>query len=291
MAVLRDPGDRRHLPRRGARLQAGRAGHRAVSPGRHGLYGYAARHRLHRGLPRRRQPDLFELRAVHHSDGQELRQALRAEGRSGRRAGLWRQRLHPLSQMEGALARALARRPGLSVLSEPKALAHGREGREDQPPTVCPGAGQTRRLTFPVQGRFQRGHIVVEDSAGRSRGNAFSLSSFYRVVPEHKRLELGKTWIGAPYRRTHINTAAKYLMLNHAFETISANRVELNTDARNVRSQRAIERLGAVRDGVLRCHTIMRDGFVRDTVNYSFTMRDWPATKVLLGKLLEERTS
>ena len=62
--------------------------------------------------------------------------------------------------------------------------------------------------------------------------SAVGATSFYRVVPEHKRLELGKTWLGAPYRRTHINTAAKYLMLSHAFETISANRVELNTDAR-----------------------------------------------------------
>ena len=99
-------------------------------------------------------------------------------------------------------------------------------------------------------------------------------------MPEHKRLELGKTWLGAAYRRTHINTAAKYLMLNHAFETLLANRVELNTDARNLRSQRAMERIGAVRDGVLRTSTIMRDGFVRDTVNYSFTTNDWPATKV-----------
>jgi len=65
----------------------------------------------------------------------------------------------------------------------------------------------------------------------------------------------------------------------------------LNTDARNVRSQHAIERLGGVRDGVLRCHTIMRDGFVRDTVNYSFTVRDWPVTKIFLRKLLEVRTS
>ena len=116
---------------------------------------------------------------------------------------------------------------------------------------------------------------------------AVGTTSFYRVVPEHKRLELGKTWLGAPYRRTHINTAAKYLMLSHAFETISANRVELNTDARNLRSQRAMERLGAVRDGVLRCHTIMRDGFVRDTVTYSFTMRDWPAAKIAIRGLLE----
>jgi RimJ/RimL family protein N-acetyltransferase len=127
-------------------------------------------------------------------------------------------------------------------------------------------------------------NFAIIDEASES---AVGTTSFYRVVPQHKRLELGKTWLGQPYRRTHINTAAKYLMLNHAFESILANRVELNTDARNVRSQHAIERIGGVRDGVLRCHTIMRDGFVRDTVNYSFTIRDWPATKTALRKLLE----
>lgn len=127
-------------------------------------------------------------------------------------------------------------------------------------------------------------NFAIVDEATDS---AVGTTSFYRVVPEHKRLELGKTWLGKPYRRTHVNTAAKYLMLNHAFESILANRVELNTDARNVRSQRAIERLGGVRDGVLRCHTIMRDGFVRDTVNYSFTAKDWPATKPLLRRLLD----
>ena len=130
-------------------------------------------------------------------------------------------------------------------------------------------------------------NFAIIDEASQT---AVGTTSFYRVVPEHKRLELGKTWLGAPYRRTHINTAAKYLMLNHAFETLLANRVELNTDARNVRSQRAIERLGAVRDGVLRCHTIMRDGFVRDTVIYSFTMSDWPASKILLRRLLERES-
>lgn len=130
-------------------------------------------------------------------------------------------------------------------------------------------------------------NFAVIDEASQS---AVGTTSFYRVVPEHKRLELGKTWLGAAYRRTHINTAAKYLMLNHAFETLLANRVELNTDARNVRSQRAMERLGAVRDGVLRCHTVMRDGFVRDTVNYSFTMNDWPATKIRLQNLIQTQT-
>jgi RimJ/RimL family protein N-acetyltransferase len=131
-------------------------------------------------------------------------------------------------------------------------------------------------------------NFAIIDEASQS---AIGTTSFYRVVPEHKRLELGKTWLGAPYRRTHINTAAKYLLLNHAFETLLANRVELNTDARNLRSQHAMERLGAVRDGVLRSHTIMRDGFVRDTMNYSFTINDWPATKTRLRNLLETRPS
>jgi N-acetyltransferase len=131
-------------------------------------------------------------------------------------------------------------------------------------------------------------NFAIIDEASQS---AVGATSFYRVVPEHKRLELGKTWLGAAYRRTHINTAAKYLMLNHAFETLLANRVKLNTDARNVRSQRAMERIGAVRDGVLRCHTIMRNGFVRDTVNYSFTMNDWPSTKIRLQSLLQTRLS
>lgn len=131
-------------------------------------------------------------------------------------------------------------------------------------------------------------NFAIIDEASRS---AIGTTSFYRVVPEHKRIELGKTWLGAPYRRTHINTAAKYLLLHHAFETLLANRVELNTDARNLRSQRAMERLGAVRDGVLRSHTIMRDGFVRDTMNYSFTINDWPVTKTRLRNLLETRTS
>jgi RimJ/RimL family protein N-acetyltransferase len=126
-------------------------------------------------------------------------------------------------------------------------------------------------------------NFAIIDETSQS---AIGGTSFYRVVPEHRRLELGKTWLGAAYRRTHINAAAKYLMLDHAFETLLTNRVELNTDARNVRSQRAMERLGAVRDGILRSHAIMRDGFVRDTMNYSFTVNDWPATKARLLNLL-----
>jgi RimJ/RimL family protein N-acetyltransferase len=123
---------------------------------------------------------------------------------------------------------------------------------------------------------------IVDEPSGKAVGG----TSFYRVVPEHRRLEVGKTWLGSLYRRTHINTAAKYLLLSHAFETLHANRVELNTDSRNLRSQRAMERIGAVRDGVLRAHTIMRDGYVRDTVNYSFIASEWPGRKLGIETLL-----
>jgi RimJ/RimL family protein N-acetyltransferase len=128
---------------------------------------------------------------------------------------------------------------------------------------------------------------IVDERSGKAVGG----TSFYRVVPEHRRLELGKTWIGAPYRRSHVNTTAKYLMLQHAFESIGANRVELNTDIRNLRSQRAIERIGAMRDGVLRAHTIMHDGFIRDTVNYSVTFLDWPVVKARLATMIEGSVS
>ena len=87
---------------------------------------------------------------------------------------------------------------------------------------------------------------IVDEVSGRAVGG----TSLYRVVPEHRRLELGKSWLGHLYRRTHINTVAKYLLLTHAFEVIHANRVELNTDGRNLRSQRAMERIGAMRDGL-----------------------------------------
>src|SRR5258708_9123282 len=126
---------------------------------------------------------------------------------------------------------------------------------------------------------------IVDERSGKAVGG----TSLYRVAPEHRRLELGKSWIGAPYRRSHVNTTAKYLMLQHAFETVGANRVELNTDIRNLRSQKAIERIGAKRDGVLRAHTIMRDGHVRDTVNYSVTFRDWPDVKAHLTAMLKTR--
>ncbi len=92
--------------------------------------------------------------------------------------------------------------------------------------------------------------------------------------------------MGHDYRRTAVNTECKFLLLQHAFESLACIRVQLKTDARNLPSQRAIERIGAVREGVLRQHVIMPDGFLRDTVYYSILDREWPQVKAdLLRKL------
>ena len=96
------------------------------------------------------------------------------------------------------------------------------------------------------------------------------------------RLEIGYTWYAARWQRSHVNPACKRLLLAHAFEDMGCVAVELRTDVLNLASQRAIERLGARRDGVLRQHQRRRDGSVRDTVVYSITVAEWPAVRSLL---------
>jgi N-acetyltransferase len=109
----------------------------------------------------------------------------------------------------------------------------------------------------------------------RASGQAVGSTRFLDLQRPHRALEIGWTWIGPAWRRTAINTECKELLLRHAFEDLGAHRVTLKTDARNVRSQRAIERLGAVREGVLRRHRVCWDGFVRDTVYYGITDEEW----------------
>ncbi len=104
--------------------------------------------------------------------------------------------------------------------------------------------------------------------------------------PEHRGLEIGGTWYGARFRRTRVNTESKYLLLQHAFEDLHCIRVQLKTDSRNERSQRAIERLGAVKEGVLRNHIIVPDGIVRHSVYYSILDSEWPGVKVRLQEML-----
>lgn len=107
-------------------------------------------------------------------------------------------------------------------------------------------------------------------------------TSYHDIVPAIDRLEIGYTWYSASAQRTHVNTSAKLLLMTHAFEALQARLVGFRTDNYNFASQRAIERLGAKRDGVLRHHMARRDGTVRDTVMYSVTAAEWPEVKAHL---------
>jgi RimJ/RimL family protein N-acetyltransferase len=105
-------------------------------------------------------------------------------------------------------------------------------------------------------------------------------STRYLNISRHDHgLEIGWTWLGTPWQRTAINTEAKYLLLRHAFEALGAARVQLKTDLRNLQSQTAIARLGAVREGVLRKYQMVRDDFIRDTVMFSIIDSEWPGVK------------
>ncbi len=116
---------------------------------------------------------------------------------------------------------------------------------------------------------------VYDKSSGRLAGS----SSFLEVRVPHGGLEIGFTWYGVEFQRTHVNTATKLALFQHAFEDLHAHRVQLQTDLRNTRSQAAIARLGAVREGVLRKHKVCRDGYVRDSVMYSVTAEEWPTVR------------
>jgi RimJ/RimL family protein N-acetyltransferase len=112
------------------------------------------------------------------------------------------------------------------------------------------------------------------------------MTRYMTIEPAHRALEIGGTWYGKAFRRTVINTESKFLLLRHAFEVLGCIRVQIKTDVRNERSQRAIERIGAVREGVLRKNMIMPGGYQRSSVMYSIIDDEWPAVKARLERLL-----
>lgn len=124
---------------------------------------------------------------------------------------------------------------------------------------------------------------IVERAAGRAIGS----TSYLDIRPAHRALEIGWTWIAPEFQRTHVNTQCKLALLEHAFETLGAVRVQLKTDARNVRSQKAMERIGAVREGTLRRSMTLPSGFVRDSVYYSIIDGEWPAVRATLTARLQ----
>jgi RimJ/RimL family protein N-acetyltransferase len=120
----------------------------------------------------------------------------------------------------------------------------------------------------------------------QGEGRAIGCTRYMEIRPAHRGLEIGGTWYGAAYQRTAVNTESKYLLLRHAFETLGCIRVQFKTDVLNVRSQRAIERLGAVQEGVFRNHLIKPDGTIRHSVYYSITDAEWPTVKARLEAML-----
>ena len=116
---------------------------------------------------------------------------------------------------------------------------------------------------------------IVDQKSNRVAGS----TRYLDIRPNDRAIEIGSTWLGREFQRTAINTECKYLLLRHAFEDLGAVRVTLKTDGRNEQSQRAIERLGAVREGVLRKHMALWDGYIRDTVYYSILDSEWPDVK------------
>jgi RimJ/RimL family protein N-acetyltransferase len=104
---------------------------------------------------------------------------------------------------------------------------------------------------------------------------AVGSTSYHAIQRAHRGLEIGWTWIGSDYQRSPVNTECKWLLLKHAFEELGAVRVQLKTDKRNLQSQKAIERIGAKKEGVLRNHVILPDGYIRDSVMYAVTDKDW----------------
>lgn len=110
----------------------------------------------------------------------------------------------------------------------------------------------------------------------RATGQVAGSTRYFDIRPADRGLEIGYTWYGEQFQRTAVNTECKFLLLHHAFEGLGALRVQLKTDARNLRSQAAIARIGGVLEGTLRAHMIMPDGHIRDTVIYSIIRAEWP---------------
>jgi RimJ/RimL family protein N-acetyltransferase len=125
---------------------------------------------------------------------------------------------------------------------------------------------------------------VIHLASGRIAG----ATRYLEMRPPHRSLEIGGTWYAPEFQRTAVNTECKYLMLKYAFEEMNCIRVQFKADARNESSIRAIERLGAVREGVLRNHYILLDGTFRDSAYFSILDREWPGVKRRLEQRLVE---
>lgn len=153
---------------------------------------------------------------------------------------------------------------------------------EQQPRTLTDAQGYISRALAREATGAERPFAIVSRADGRLIGS----TRYLDIQPEHFSLEIGWTWISAAFRRTRVNTECKYLLMRYAFETLRAVRVQLKTDGRNLRSQNAIMRIGALYEGRLRRNRIMSDGYVRDTAYFSVLADEWPGVKLRLEAML-----
>ncbi|MBA2676106.1 GNAT family protein [Ramlibacter sp.] len=148
--------------------------------------------------------------------------------------------------------------------------------------TTVPEPADTRRYIQDALRQREEGNRFAFAVTDEATGTVLGTSSYHDILPAVNRVEIGWTWYARHCQRTHVNTTCKLLMLGHAFDTLGCHVVGWRTDNFNFASQNAIERLGAKKDGVIRGHTLRRDGTIRDTVMYSMRAGEWPEAKAQL---------
>src|SRR5438067_43127 len=152
--------------------------------------------------------------------------------------------------------------------------------------TSVPAPGDAAAYVAAALKGYEDGHMLPFAVVDNVSGHVIGSTRYHDIVMSVERLEIGYTWYGKSWQRSHVNTTCKLLLMQHAFETLGAQLVGWRTDNYNFASQQAIERLGAKKDGVLRHHALRRDGTVRDTVMYSLLAGEWPGGKAQLRYLL-----
>jgi RimJ/RimL family protein N-acetyltransferase len=145
--------------------------------------------------------------------------------------------------------------------------------------TSVPAPDQFERYISDALAGQKAGHMLPWAVRELTSGAVIGSTRYHDIVAAIDRVEIGYTWYAQRWQRSHVNTVSKLLLLTHAFESVGCKVVGLRTDNFNFRSQRAIEALGAKRDGVLRHHQARRDGTVRDSVMYSILSTEWPDVK------------
>ncbi len=143
-------------------------------------------------------------------------------------------------------------------------------------------AGWVREILARAERGTDLPFVAIHLASGRAAG----ATRYLNIMPNDRGLEVGGTWYGLDFQRTAVNTECKYLLLTHAFESLGCIRVQIKTDSLNLRSQKAIERIGAVKEGVLRNHMILPNGRIRHSVYYSILDSEWANVKKRLEEML-----